>query len=84
MQFVYAICSFPKSVRQEYQFDGFRFDGITSMLYHSHGEDPSDVGAALRGILTTGWGPQDGIQLPYMYIYIHTYNYVYIYNSIYI
>ncbi|XP_065299386.1 1,4-alpha-glucan-branching enzyme [Dermacentor albipictus] len=22
---------------QEYQFDGFRFDGITSMLYHSHG-----------------------------------------------
>ncbi|KAL3206936.1 hypothetical protein MRX96_039769 [Rhipicephalus microplus] len=22
---------------QEYQFDGFRFDGVTSMLYHSHG-----------------------------------------------
>ena len=21
----------------EYQFDGFRFDGITSMLYHHHG-----------------------------------------------
>ena len=21
----------------EYQFDGFRFDGVTSMLYHSHG-----------------------------------------------
>lgn len=22
---------------KEYQFDGFRFDGVTSMLYHSHG-----------------------------------------------
>ncbi|XP_060072353.1 1,4-alpha-glucan-branching enzyme-like [Ylistrum balloti] len=22
---------------QEYQFDGYRFDGVTSMLYHSHG-----------------------------------------------
>ena len=22
---------------QEYGFDGFRFDGITSMLYHHHG-----------------------------------------------
>lgn len=22
---------------EEYQFDGFRFDGVTSMLYHSHG-----------------------------------------------
>ena len=21
----------------EYQFDGFRFDGVTSMLYNSHG-----------------------------------------------
>lgn len=22
---------------EEYQFDGFRFDGVTSMLYHSRG-----------------------------------------------
>lgn len=22
---------------EEYGFDGFRFDGVTSMLYHSHG-----------------------------------------------
>jgi 1,4-alpha-glucan branching enzyme len=21
----------------EFKFDGFRFDGVTSMLYHSHG-----------------------------------------------
>ena len=21
----------------EYKFDGFRFDGVTSMIYHSHG-----------------------------------------------
>lgn len=21
----------------EYHFDGFRFDGVTSMMYHSHG-----------------------------------------------
>ena len=24
---------------EEYRFDGFRFDGITSMLYHHHGID---------------------------------------------
>ena len=22
---------------EEFQFDGFRFDGVTSMLYHHHG-----------------------------------------------
>ncbi len=22
---------------EEYQFDGYRFDGVTSMLYHHHG-----------------------------------------------
>lgn len=22
---------------EEFKFDGFRFDGVTSMLYHSHG-----------------------------------------------
>ncbi len=28
----------------EYQFDGFRFDGVTSMLYHHHG-----VGSGFSG-----------------------------------
>jgi len=27
-----------------YQFDGFRFDGVTSMLYHHHG-----IGSAFNG-----------------------------------
>ena len=27
---------------EEYQFDGFRFDGVTSMLYHTHGMGQSD------------------------------------------
>ncbi len=29
----------------EYRFDGFRFDGVTSMLYHHHGIDHSFSGA---------------------------------------
>ncbi|VDN34463.1 unnamed protein product, partial [Gongylonema pulchrum] len=31
----------------EYGFDGFRFDGVTSMLYHSHGIDGYGFGASL-------------------------------------
>lgn len=29
---------------EEYQFDGFRFDGVTSMIYYSHGLEESFVG----------------------------------------
>ncbi|XP_056177126.1 1,4-alpha-glucan-branching enzyme 1, chloroplastic/amyloplastic-like isoform X2 [Syzygium oleosum] len=29
---------------EEYQFDGFRFDGVTSMLYHHHGIDVAFAG----------------------------------------
>lgn len=28
---------------EEYCFDGFRFDGITSMLYHHHGIGKADL-----------------------------------------
>lgn len=30
---------------QEYQFDGFRFDGVTSMLYHHHGINTAFTGS---------------------------------------
>ncbi|XP_051971922.1 1,4-alpha-glucan-branching enzyme [Xyrauchen texanus] len=30
---------------EDYQFDGFRFDGVTSMLYHHHGIDMSFSGS---------------------------------------
>jgi len=34
LRFLLSNCHFWLS---EYQFDGFRFDGVTSMLYHTHG-----------------------------------------------
>ncbi|KAF5895938.1 1,4-alpha-glucan-branching enzyme, partial [Clarias magur] len=36
---------------EEYQFDGFRFDGITSMLYHHHG-----VGSGFSGSYSEYFG----------------------------
>ena len=32
----------------EYKFDGYRFDGVTSMMYHHHGLSYSFTGAATR------------------------------------
>ncbi|XP_049805932.1 1,4-alpha-glucan-branching enzyme [Schistocerca nitens] len=31
--------------KEEYKFDGFRFDGVTSMLYHSHGANKGFSGS---------------------------------------
>jgi 1,4-alpha-glucan branching enzyme len=30
----------------EYKFDGYRFDGVTSMMYHHHGLQMTFTGAA--------------------------------------
>lgn len=36
-QVIHFLLSNCKYWLEEYRFDGFRFDGVTSMLYHSHG-----------------------------------------------
>jgi len=36
-QVLHFLLSNLKSWLEEYHFDGFRFDGVTSMLYHNHG-----------------------------------------------
>jgi len=44
---------------QEYQFDGFRFDAVTSMLYHHHG-----IGVGFSGDYREYFGPHidvDGV-----------------------
>lgn len=48
---------------EEMQFDGFRFDGVTSMLYHHHGADGTKLaclavhGCAVNPLLTVCPGP---------------------------
>jgi len=42
---------------EEYKFDGFRFDGITSMLYHSHG-----IGKGYTGGYHEYFGPDADIE----------------------
>ncbi|ODV86287.1 glycoside hydrolase family 13 protein [[Candida] arabinofermentans NRRL YB-2248] len=49
---------------EEYRFDGFRFDGITSMLYKHHG-----IGEGFSGNYSEyldPWGPVDKESLTYM------------------
>ena len=41
MHFLLSNC---KYWLEDYQFDGYRFDGVTSMLYYSHGLEESFVG----------------------------------------
>ncbi|WP_280746213.1 MULTISPECIES: alpha amylase C-terminal domain-containing protein [unclassified Parabacteroides] len=46
---------------EEYQFDGFRFDGVTSMLYYSHG-----LGEAFSNYGDYYNGHQDGDAIMYL------------------
>lgn len=46
---------------EEYQFDGYRFDGVTSMLYYDHG-----LGKAFEGYSDYYNGNQDGDALAYL------------------
>jgi 1,4-alpha-glucan branching enzyme len=36
----------------EYKFDGFRFDGVTSMMYHHHGLQTTFTGESCIGRVT--------------------------------
>ena len=38
----------------EYKFDGYRFDGVTSMMYHHHGLQMAFTGANMRGGVKDG------------------------------
>ncbi|XP_078579753.1 1,4-alpha-glucan-branching enzyme-like [Branchiostoma floridae x Branchiostoma japonicum] len=52
---------------EEYQFDGFRFDGVTSMLYHSHG-----IAHGFSGGLGEYFGlPTDSESLTYLTLANH-------------
>ncbi|XP_073719621.1 1,4-alpha-glucan-branching enzyme [Misgurnus anguillicaudatus] len=52
---------------EEYRFDGFRFDGVTSMLYHHHG-----IGAAFSGDYAEYFGLQvDEESLVYLMLANH-------------
>lgn len=58
MHFLLSNCKF---WLEEYKFDGFRFDGVTSMLYYSHG-----LGEAFCNYSDYYNGHQDGDAIAYL------------------
>lgn len=58
MHFLMSNC---KYWMEEFHFDGFRFDGVTSMLYYSHG-----LGESFNGYNDYYNGNQDGNAICYM------------------
>lgn len=58
MHFLLSNCKF---WLEEYRFDGFRFDGVTSMLYYSHG-----LGEAFMNYGDYYNGGQDGDAIAYL------------------
>ena len=58
MHFLLSNCKF---WMDEYKFDGFRFDGVTSMLYYSHG-----LGEAFCNYADYYNGHQDGDAIAYL------------------
>ncbi|MDF9830763.1 alpha amylase C-terminal domain-containing protein [Parabacteroides sp. PF5-6] len=58
LHFLLSNCKF---WMEEYRFDGFRFDGVTSMLYYSHG-----LGEAFMNYADYYNGHQDGDAIAYL------------------
>ncbi|MDR2470149.1 MAG: alpha amylase C-terminal domain-containing protein, partial [Tannerella sp.] len=58
LHFLLSNCKF---WMEEYRFDGFRFDGVTSMLYYSHG-----MGESFSGYDDYFNGRQDGDAIVYL------------------
>ncbi|MBR3854549.1 MAG: alpha amylase C-terminal domain-containing protein [Bacteroidaceae bacterium] len=71
-QVVHFLLSNCKYWLEEYKFDGFRFDGVTSMIYYSHG-----LGEAFCSYVDYFNGHQDGDAICYLTLanrLIHTVN----------
>ncbi|KAK0577594.1 hypothetical protein LWI29_035556 [Acer saccharum] len=49
---------------EEYKFDGFRFDGVTSMLYHHHGINMTFTGNYNATVIAEDVSGMPGLSLP--------------------